>query len=123
MVEVSALVREEEATAALAGRLRAGDRAAMQAAFAEHGPAIARTPTALIVPLVVTALLLGPSTRASCRSAAMNPTTPARPRMAATVALQVSVLAPAAGTYEVTALLLDAEGNLSEPITARFDVP
>lgn len=47
MFEVSAIVREEEATAALARKLRGGDRAAMQAAFAEHGPAIARTVQAL----------------------------------------------------------------------------
>ncbi len=45
--EVSALVREEEAAAALARRLRAGDREAMQAAFADHAPAIARTVRAL----------------------------------------------------------------------------
>ena len=47
MFEVSAIVREEEATAALARKLRGGDRVAMQAAFAEHGPAIARTVRAL----------------------------------------------------------------------------
>ena len=47
MVEVSAIARDEDATAVLARRLRAGDREAMQTAFAEHGPGIARTIRAL----------------------------------------------------------------------------
>ena len=47
MFEVSAIAPEHEATAALARKLRGGDREAMQAAFAEHGAAIARTVQAL----------------------------------------------------------------------------
>ncbi len=52
-----------------------------------------------------------------------TPIVGAEGRTEAAVGLQVSILAPVAGTYEVTALLLDAEGNLSEPVTASFDVP
>lgn len=44
---MSAIVRDQEATAALARKLRGGDRAAMQAAFREHGPGIGRTVQAL----------------------------------------------------------------------------
>ena len=43
-------------------------------------------------------------------------------RTEATVGLQVTVLAPVAGTYEVTAVLLDAEGNTSEPRTSAFEL-
>lgn len=43
-------------------------------------------------------------------------------RTEATVGLQITVLAPVAGTYEVTAVLLDAEGNASEPRTSAFEL-
>ncbi|MEM6294533.1 MAG: sigma-70 family RNA polymerase sigma factor [Myxococcota bacterium] len=44
---MSAIARDEEATEALARKLRGGDRAAMQVAFAEHAPGVARTVKAL----------------------------------------------------------------------------
>lgn len=43
-------------------------------------------------------------------------------RTEATVGLQVTVLAPVPGTYEVTAVLIDADGNASAPRTATFEV-
>ena len=43
-------------------------------------------------------------------------------RTEATVSLQVTVLAPVTGTYEVEAVLRDAEGNASEPASAAFEV-
>lgn len=43
-------------------------------------------------------------------------------RTEATVGLQVTVLAPVVGIYEVTGVLLDAEGNASEPVTSAFEV-
>lgn len=43
-------------------------------------------------------------------------------RLEATVGLEVMLLAPDPGTYDVTAVLIDREGNASEPATASFDV-
>jgi len=55
------------------------------------------------------------------RSTVATPIVGVDGRTEATVTLQVTVLAPTAGTYEVTAVLLDAQGNVSESASASFD--
>ena len=50
-----------------------------------------------------------------------TPIANAEGRTEAVVELQLTILAPTAGTYEVTAILHDAEGSASDPVTASFD--